>query len=388
MNQTRELRVLIIDDEDMEAFVALLRSRGLSALHVTPDELEETHLEDVQVVLVDEYLNKWERRESVVDAVGLYVRDGIALAAVLRSHLDNRGPAENVQVAPKDTSIVLRTGRLDVLAAGTPRYMRPVTVSRQHDLEWAVRKEDEGTEGAIAAIETLASAVSMLPKQWYGIGTEGLRDWLGLSDQAWSEAALEQIEECRPPWSVLAASSAGRKWIAWFLQRILPFPTFLIDDLRAAAYLGLSGPALDVLIENEGIVGEMLANSLYVGELSEFCGRRWWRAGLQRLKSEMLAFSSGRNADSIFLAVEKQSGIDLNSYRLGLHFPVFQIGDDYSVLEKPIEIDRAVRLQPDEWPSYADEPWLDSRLVEDSELAELVLVDDRLIVRDGACGDS
>ena len=180
MNQTRELRVLIIDDDDMEAFVALLRSRGLSALHVTPDELEEAHLEDVQVVLVDEYLNKWARRESVVDAVGLYVRDGIALAAVLRSHLDNRGPAENVAAAPKDTSIVLRTGRLDVLAAGTPRYMQPVTVSRQHDLEWAVRKEDEGTEAAIAAIEALASAVLTLPKQWNGIGTERLCDWLGL----------------------------------------------------------------------------------------------------------------------------------------------------------------------------------------------------------------
>ena len=388
MNQTRELRVLIIDDDDMEAFVALLRSRGLSALHVTPDELEEAHLEDVQVVLVYEYLNKWARRESVVDAVGLYVRDGIALAAVLRSHLDNRGPAENVAAAPKDTSIVLRTGRLDVLAAGTPRYMQPVTVSRQHDLEWAVRKEDEGTEAAIAAIEALASAVLTLPKQWNGIGTERLCDWLGLGAQAWKEAALEQIEECRPPWSVLAASSAGRKWIAWFLQRILPFPTFLIDDLRAAAYLGLSGPALDVLLENEGIVGEMLQSSLYVGELSKFGGRRWWRAGLQQLKSEMIAFSSGRNADSIYLAVEKQSGIDLNSYRLGVNFPVFQIGEDYSVLDKPIEIDRAVRLQPDEWPSYADDPWLDSRRLEHSELAELVLGDDRFIMKDGAYGRS
>lgn len=378
MNQTRELRVLIIDDDDMEAFVALLRSRGLSALHVTPDELEEAHLEDVQVVLVDEYLNKWDRRESVVDAVGLYVRDGIALAAVLRSHLDNRGPAENVLAAPKDTSIVLRTGRLDVLAAGTPRYMQPVIVSRQHDLEWAVRKEDGGTEAAIAAIEALASAVLTLPKQWNGIGTEGLCDWLGLGDQAWKEAALEQIEECRPPWSVLAASSAGRKWIAWFLQRILPFPTFLIDDLRAAAYLGLSGPALDVLLENEGIVGELLQSSLYVGELSKFGGRRWWRAGIQEIRRFVISESHSPNHEDFFDALCRVSERDLTDYRLAVRYPVFEIDDDYNVVKDPIEIENAVRLQPDEWPSYADFPWLDRRTLADcsTDLKKIIVIDD------------
>lgn len=377
VTQYSKPRVLVIDDDDMEAFVSLLESRGLYALHVTPDELDEVHLDNVQVVLVDEYLDKWKRRESLSDSVGLYVRDGIALSAVLRSYFDDRRSAENLRLALKDTSIVLRTGQLDHLAAGTPRYMQPVTIARQHDLEWVVRKEDEGGDGGFDAIRALACAVLSLPREWDGIETVGLDTWLGLREQSWRRAAMAQIEECRPPWSVLAASSAGRKWISWFLQRILPFPTFLIDDLRAAAYLGLSGSALDVLLEDEGIVGRMLADSEYVGELSEFTGRRWWRAGLQTLKREMLASARDGSADSIFMAVNESSRLDLDSYRLGLDYPVFQIDHDYNVLDEPIEVTMGVRLQPDEWPSYADDPWLDSRLLHDSELAKLVLVEDR-----------
>ena len=377
VTQNSKPRVLVIDDDNMEAFVRLLELRGLDALHVTPDELEDVHLDNVQVVLVDEYLDKWNRRESVSDSVGLYVRDGIALSAVLRSHFDGRGSADNGRLPLKDTSIVLRTGQLDHLAAGTPRYMQPVTIARQHDLEWVVRKEDDGDRG-FDAIRALACAVLSLPRQWDGIQTVGLDTWLGLREQSWREAAMAQIEECRPPWSVLAASSAGRKWISWFLQRILPFPTFLIDDLRAAAYLGLSGSALDVLLEDEGIVGRMLADSEYVGQLTDFTGRRWWRAGLQNLKREMLASARDGGADSIFMAVNESSGLDLGSYRLGLDYPVFQIDNDYNVLDKPIEVTMGVRLQPDEWPSYADDPWLDSSLLPDSELAQLVLVEERL----------
>lgn len=380
VNENSRPRVLIVDDDDMEGFAALLDAAGLLALHVTPDELSEDHLSDVHIVLIDEYLEEWHRRESVSDAVGLYVRDGIALSAVLRSHLDNRGPAEHVPLKPRDTSIVLRTGRLDVLAAGTPRYMRPVTVSRQHDLEWVLRKEDENGEREVDVIKSLASAVLNLPQSWNGLTTEDIYEWLGLGSQSWRDAASQQIEECRPPWSVLAASSAGRKWISWFLQRILPFPTFLIDDLRAAAYLGLSYTALDVLVKDDGVVGNMLRASQYTGELKEFTGRRWWRAGLQHLKAEMLGSSSDRSADSIIKSVEVSCGLDLSLYRLGIRFPVFEIDNDYNVRSKPIEIETAVRLQPDEWPSYADDPWLDARVAQSDELSKLVIVDDRSFV--------
>ena len=131
------------------------------------------------------------------------------------------------------------------------------------------------------------------------------------------------------------------------------------------------------MLEDEGIVGRMLADSEYVGELSEFTGRRWWRAGLQTLKREMLASARDGSADSIFMAVNESSRLDLDSYRLGLDYPVFQIDHDYNVLDEPIEVTMGVRLQPDEWPSYADDPWLDSRLLHDSEFAKLVLVEDR-----------
>lgn len=379
VDEFKQPRVLIVDDDDMESFATELELYDVQAQHVTPDELRCHHLDGVDVILVDEYLKVWEKRESVAESIGLHVRDGIALASVLRSHISNRGPNEELPLRRSNTAIVLRTGHLDALAAGIPAYVRSVSVARQNDLEWVVRKGDVDGGGSASAIRDLACAVSQLPAEWHGLDTTGIQSWLSVANKTFCDAALLQIEECRPPWSVLASTSAGRKWISWFLQRILPFPTFLIDDLRAAAYLGLSDSALDILRDSDSEVGKMLAESVYSGELSDFVGRRWWRAGLQEIRRYVISRSGASSQEHFFDTLCHVSQCDLKAYRLAVRYPVFEIDDDYYVVKDPIEIENGVRLQLDEWPSYADFPWLDRRSLSfcSTDLKRLIVIDDR-----------
>lgn len=376
--------VLLVDDDPatQEAFALALSGHGVLAKHVLPDDLTTEDLNRASLVLIDEFLANWTAREAVKDDVGLFVRDGLALAAVLRSALDGRGPSHEVTPTPKNTALVLRTGHLEVLAGGTPAFIRPMTVASRHDLEWVAGKTEVDAE-TLARFAALAVATAALPVAW-GDPTDlsAQLEWLGLAQQPWREDAIAQIELCRPPWTVLAATSAGRRWLSWFVQRILPFPTFLVDDRRAASYLGLKPSALDQVLGGNGEAADVLKQARYTGQLATFAGRRWWRAGIAALKQLALETADGRGADDIARALAALHGSDLEA--LELRHPVFQIDADYNVVEEPLEITEAVRLQPDGWPSYADDPWLASDSIEaEASLAKLIVIDDRADAVDG-----
>lgn len=369
----RPFVLLVDDDPSQESFALLLSSYGVDAKHVLPDELALEDLKRASLVLLDEFLEEWDARDAVRSEVGLYVRDGVALAGVLRSSLDGRGPRSDSTPTPTNTALVLRTGHLEVLAAGTPAFIRPMAIASRHDLEWVVEKPLVKPE----TLASLANAAAELPTTWSNPADPSAQlDWLGLGEQDWRDDAIAQIELCRPPWSILAATSAGRRWLSWFLQRILPFPTFLVDDRRAASYLGLEPTALDDLLAADHHVGKVLRGAEYSGHLSGFAGRRWWRAGIFAVKRLALESANGRMADDVARALVKIHGSELGE--LGLKSPVFQIDADYRVVEEPLEITSAVRLQPDDWPAFADDPWLAmSSVHEERTLAPLIVIDDR-----------
>lgn len=363
---TRPILLLIDDDPAQEAFALLLSDLGVDARHVLPDDLTQQQIHEANVIIVDEFLEDWRGRDAVADVPGLNVRDGVALAGVLRAELERRGPTDADIPQASQTAIILRTGHLDRLAWGLPRAIWSIAVAGRYDLEWVLTKAGAGAE-EVAAI---AHAALALPRHWEPSVPTAQLDWLALEESDWSDDAIAQVEECRPPWSTLAATSSGRVWLAWFLQRILPFSTFLIDDARAAGYLGLSARGLDLLLE--GPVGEDLAPLQYRGELAELKGRRWWRAGVQNFRRKLLARTSFEAGE----AVESAHGAELP--KLDLANPVFLIDRDYEVALEPVEAVDAVRLQPDEWPSYADDPWaLVQDLTDEPELKKLVVLDDR-----------
>lgn len=364
--------VLVVDDQDQEAFALQLEIYGVAARHVLPGEIEDEELRRANLILIDEFITDWPERETVSHQLGLFVRDGIALAGVLRSALENRGPSHERAPSPSKTALALRTGHLDVLASGTPSFLRPMTVASRHDLEWAASKNAIHA----SALASLAKAAAALPDSWSPTDPAPQMEWLGLRDQPWRDNAIAQIEQCRPPWSVLATTSAGRRWLSWFLQRVLPFPTFVVDDLRAASYLGLRPEALDIVAAGESALAEILREAEYTGHLADFSGRRWWRAGIAAVKAMALEVADGRMANDVASAVEALHGSELEA--IGLRHPVFEIDSDYNVVADPIEITTAVRLQPDDWPTYADDPWLSTDSVNTMpDLEALIVIDDR-----------
>jgi hypothetical protein len=371
---TKEPFVLLVDDDPtQEAFALLLSQQGVEAKHVLPDEITPDDLNRANLVLIDEFIEAWPGRAEVKDNVGLYVRDGIALAGVLRSTLEGRGPSSENRPVPTNTALVLRTGHLDVLAAGTPEFVRPMAIASRHDLEWVTEKGKISAQNFVS----LATAAATLPNDWSNPADPTAQiEWLGLEQETWREEALAQIEMCRPPWSVLAATSAGRRWLSWFLQRILPFPTFLVDDLRAASYLGLKPSALDAIVGGGSTLADPLKRAVYSGQLSNFAGRRWWRAGIASVKKIAVEASVGRTADDVARAIVVIHGSELET--IGLRQPVFQIDANYRIVTEALEISSAVRLQPDDWPSYADYPWYDFGLKGNNpDLDALIVIDDR-----------
>ena len=362
--------VLIIDDDPaQESFALELSLHGVEAEHVFPGAVTAALLDDADIVVIDEYIDEWPEREHLAASPSLYVRDGIALAAVLRAHLENRG-VNSEHVNASRTALILRTGKLEELALGLPRYLWPVVVSGRTDLEWVVEKQ----EVTAAQIAAMAHATRALPRVWDPARPQPQTEWLGVPDGPWRDLALSQVEDCRPPWSTLALTSAGRVWLAWFLQRILPFPTFLIDDARAAAQLGLRPPALDVLLAGDGEIAQALRTAAYKGELANLKGRRWWRAGISTLAEMFLDDGRPKPMDRA-AKLEALHGSKLE--RLDLGYPVFVIDSNYETRE-PVDVTAAVRLQPDEWPSYADSPWLALDRIEDEpDLAKLIVIDDR-----------
>lgn len=371
---TKPFVLLVDDDPAQEAFALLLSQQGVEAKHVLPDQITTDDLNRANLVLIDEFIETWPGRDEVKDNLGLFVRDGIALAGVLRSALEGRGPSSENPPVPTNTALVLRTGHLDVLAAGTPVFVRPMAIASRHDLEWVTEKD----KLSAAALASLARAAAALPDDWSNPADPTPQiEWLGLAQEPWLEDALAHIEMCRPPWSVLAATSAGRRWLSWFLQRILPFPTFLVDDLRAASYLGLKPSGLDALIHGGSSLADPLKGAVYTGQLADFAGRRWWRAGIASIRSIALETSNGRTADDVARALVAIHGSELEV--LGLRHPVFQIDTDYRVVAEPLEVSDAVRLQPDDWPVYADDPWYATASKgTEPTLEALIVIDDRV----------
>lgn len=360
--------IVVVDDEDQGLLVLELEGLGTKAIYRHPRDITDADLEQATLLVLDEYLEDWAERDELAAIPAQDVRDGLALSSILRSKIDRRG-RRHVHGTPAATAIALRTGDLDELAAGTPRAVRAISVAAGHDLEWVFEKKSSSAD----QLAEIAAAVSALPSEWDPQSPTPQSDWLGLDISSdWAERALVQIERCRPPWSRLASANAGRPWLAWFLQRILPFSTFLVDDARAAAILGVTSRSFVQASD----LHSALAEYRYAGQLARFAGRRWWRAGIQAARRRLEQDSPTSSNQDIVSALS--SSLDISLEALEVDDPVFTIDEDYFVDPMPVSAQVAVRLQPDGWPAYADDPWLSIEDADDSaSLASLVVSDDR-----------
>lgn len=342
--KSAEVRILIIDDTPERHTLVPQGGAKFQVLH--PLEVDDSSLDGIDLICVDEYLGpEWaaEIQRRVSDLPALHNSDGLAVAAALRSRarLADRSGAPGFAVA-------LFTADLGKLSEDLPEARQEPLTASMHDLEWVFRFE-RGPASFGDRVEELAYASRSVT----GIDAAANGDsWLGLGAEAWSDLARAQIDDCRPPQSALAQSTSGRSYLRWLAQRVLPYPTFVLDDVYAANLMGI-----EVAVFRSNAIQTLLAsqNAQYNGPLREsFLGRRWWRAALQHILDEV----GGSAWDAPHEKAEALSRVVGSVITpLGAVNPVVCYGPSGEVVAMDAEAEDCVRIQLDGWPLYADEAW-------------------------------
>ncbi|WP_422744995.1 hypothetical protein ACN27B_12205 [Micromonospora sp. WMMD754] len=359
--------VLIIDDEvERERSVADgLETQGLEIEVKSPDSVTEDDLRDADVICVDQYYD-WAKVPHPDEAI-YWPQDGLAIAAVVAGHLRR---------IDHHAAIALRTGDLARLAKNLPTSMREPLVAAQNNIDWILSKGDPMMAQKIrqlgAAVKGLAP-LAIDPRSW----NEGGR-WLGLRDEIrWAEAALADVQISRPPENVVATYTSGTAWLRWFTHRILPFPTFLLPVEWAAAVLRLTAKDFWEISSSDSPLGRKLQECRYVGHLGSLVGERWWRAGLDAVVDDCLSEAPASSDEAEALA-EQFTRLHGRTVRtLNYANPVVAVDADYRVTGVA-DASSCLRLAPDLWPVFAEEPWAELEEIEhDSELRTMVARGDR-----------
>lgn len=372
MNATRPLQILIVDDEpdEQRAVFRLGPEAGASFEVLPPEEVDEDALNDADLVLVDYIIDKWPAR-AAASQIALRPENGIALAAVLR---------EQANSPDRATGFAIHTGQPDKLWL-TPAQPRRHLIARAYNLEWVFLKSEPDF---VRQATILAAAIRSLPSSWPGDDYSkamGLAyDLMGLrpqyADQTslnWIAPALTEVEDCRPPLTELSERNHGLVFLRWLLQRILPYPCFLLDTHRLAARLRVSHASLQHAL-TQGLA-EFLSPCRYQGVLAGFLGERWWRAGLEDRLWDLTGGASIpavvlRNKLSEVAAVELAPSVNDS--------PIVCVDENYRPLPEACSADSVVRIQPDDWPLYASQAWTTVDLArEHPRLRALVAAEDR-----------
>lgn len=122
-------------------------------------------------------------------------------------------------------------------------------------------------------------------------------------------------------------------------------------------------------------LADILKPFCYGGLLSGFLGQRWWRSGIE--------FFLWNLTDGDPFDPERTRALLSEKIKVPLdpaesNHPVICVDDNYQPLEDSYEIDGAVRIQPDDWPPYAEQAWTTIELAScKSSLAALVVESDR-----------
>jgi len=367
-------RVLVVDDEpDKQRGFGMSLGRLVAVEVLHPDEVEQSHLGAADLVLIDFRLEEWPKRDAQ-SAVALKPGTGLALAAVLRSHI------RDSQDHPP-TAFALRSSYLGDLSAPFPPESREHVIAGANNLEWAFTKQQPRTGPRLDdQVASLAGAVRRLPNSWPSDTPirrhETVRELLALPGKSvWGAKAWQDIEGCHPPVHELSRRSHGLAFLRWLLHRIMPYPCFLLDTHRLASRLRVSPRSLRSNLGGGSGLRRVLGRLQYKGVLEDFLGARWWRAGVD---SWLWQITGGNpfDVDEIHKALSSIGGAGLE--RSAVAEPVVCVDEKHVLLGTFSEADKAVRIQPDHWPVYAEQAWTTIELArEHSRLRAIVMAQDR-----------
>jgi hypothetical protein len=273
------------------------------------------------------------------------------------------------------TAFAIYSGKLDRLASPLGRTRNQCHIlSRLTAAEWVFQK---GEPRLAERVESLAKAVHALPQTWSETGEEEIKTLLHIPERnsPLAEELLADVLDCCPPVHDLQKWSHGLVFVRWFLQRILAYPCFLWTGFQLAARLHLDVGRLDELLQRGTELCMKLADAEYRGILAEFDSPRWWRKAVE---AHLWEATNGRSFDDNAVR-EYVSGIVGHDNVSGGYHPYSVIVLDSDLLpEHIVSSDQAVRVRPDDWPTFAEQPWIAIDLArDDPRMRGIVLPDDR-----------
>lgn len=359
-------RVLVIDDEvkKEESVAAGLRASNLEVDVRAPDAVTRLDIGSADVIAIDHRF-EWATLSHPTECL-YWPRDGLAMAAVVTGHL---------RELDHHAAVVLRTGELPSLADGLPVEIRKPAIAAQYGLDWVLKKEDLRIADQLHSIAEAVDGLRPLladPLRW----NEG-KGWLNLPDAKWTEGALADVQVCNPPENTVATYTAGTAWLRWFAHRILPFPAFLLPKHWAATLLRLDVVEFDEILQESSPLSAALHECLYTGHLAALSDARWWRAGLDALVDDLLMQASPELDEAAALSEQMAEMHGRPVETLSMDAPVMTIDSDYAAVDVA-DASSCVRLAPDFWPVFAQEPWARfDELQDDPGLYRMVARGDR-----------
>jgi hypothetical protein len=362
MSPVAKPNILVIDDQN-EAGDVLRRSIGERAVVTAamPGEMTEEQLRSAHLVLVDYELSDWSGTETGLTSPP----NGLALSAVIREQIN--------RLESDVTGVALYSGQVDKISGNLPVEVRSFVVARLNNLEWVFEKKDRNAPNGIVA---LARAIRQLPSTWPDDprgATKALHSLLKLNQHAsFRETAVDDVSACHPPIHELSTATHALAVIRWMAHRVLPYPTFLTDDVGLAARLRLDIVEVRSLLKGKSQLARALETVEYHGILRDLYGRHWWRSGLDELALDWTSGAGGTEA--LQTAVRRLAGKRL---KLSEQDVVPVLDEDTYRATRLAPLADAVRLRLDDWPPFADDAWGDRATVADSErLRGLVLPND------------
>lgn len=344
------------------------------APQVGPSEDVEDHsLRDADLVLVDYRLDDWPERENV-RSISLKPLNGLALAAVLREQAYRGGGRQS----PK--AFALRSAHLRELSSPLPSDSREHVLARAHNLEWVFPKTKTSWGVPVfEQIRLLSNAVRQLPVDWPQDSAEQtwdtVRALLALPEELWMQRALEDVEDCYPPLHKMSDASHGLAFLRWLLHSILPYPCFLWNTHYLAARLRITYESFHQAIEEDLDLVKLFEPSKYEGILAGFLGPRWWRSSIEAFIWDS---TNGSPFDIALLHSILASKTRSELQPIEFLQPVVCVDNRHRPLSTLFSIEDAVRIQPDDWPPYADQAWTLLELAkQDPTLGALVVSQDR-----------
>jgi len=344
--RTRESSfVLVVDDEP--ALVNLRPELGFTLAVCHPSELTEDLLTEADLVLVDHSLRNWTLGVNVPYACT--PSDGVALAGIVRAHLRRLHDTSPAAVA-------LYSGALNELTLEQDPQEHLVAMA--FGLEWAFAKTSRPHVPELSLqVKVLADAVCALPRRWDDDDPDKLAKQvstlLGIADMEFAAGAFAEVERCRPPMHHLSEWSSGLAMVRWLLHRILPYPSCLNDKAQLAIRFRVDPQWLIKHLSPGAALRKALASAEYVGALGGFLGDRWWWTGCDNLIRQAIG-SSPKSILQIHDWLAAAAGEQVIKMQTDQPVLVFDANGAFGGVHS---LSDCARILPDNWPSYAEEPW-------------------------------